>query len=268
MRLSQGQLNLLETCPRKFQHTYLEQLASPTTPDQQERLSLGSRFHQLMQQWELGLPVEPLIVEDEQLRQWFDAFVAAAPTILKLNADRAAPEVNSLSFRQSEHQRTLIFEGHLLTVVYDLLILSQQQAQILDWKTYPKPQQSKRLAQNWQTRLYPFVLAETSDYSPENISMTYWFFQTQTGSSTDPQSLKFAYSVHAHDRTRHDLTQQLQQLTHWLDRYQTTGESFPQVTLGSKACADCSFATRCRREGDTIASTSLPSLSEIQEIPL
>lgn len=264
MRLSQGQLNLLETCPRKFQHTYLEQLAAPTTPDQQERLSLGSRFHQLMQQWELGLPVEPFIKEDEQLKQWFDAFVGAAPTILKLHPDRP---VNSLIFRQSEHQRTLVFAGHLLTVVYDLLILSDQQAQILDWKTYPKPQQSRRLAQNWQTRLYPFVLAETSDYAPEDISMTYWFFQTQTGAATDPQSLRFDYSLDAHDRTRRDLAQQLQQLTLWLDRYQAAGAAFPQVAPESKACAECSFATRCHRE-DAITPTDWLDLSEIQEIPL
>ena len=41
MRLSQGQLNLLERCPRQFQHTYLEQLGSPINPEQQERQTWG-----------------------------------------------------------------------------------------------------------------------------------------------------------------------------------------------------------------------------------
>ncbi|KAM3093269.1 PD-(D/E)XK nuclease family protein [Phormidesmis sp. 146-35] len=258
MRLSQGQLNLLETCPRKFQHTYLEQLGAPTTPDQQARLMLGSRFHSLMQQWEMGLPVEPFIREDEQLNQWFTAFVGAAPRILELEAP---------TFRQSEHQRTLEVEGHLLTVVYDLLVMSDSQAQILDWKTYPKPLKSRQLAENWQTRLYPFVLAETSHYDPGQISMTYWFFQSKSGEDADPQSLKFSYSSTTHQQTQRDLTQLLQRLSGWIDRYEQ-GESFPQVAEGSKQCADCSFATRCQRGDGEESTVRLPNFAEIQEIPL
>lgn len=264
MRLSQGQLNLLETCPRKFQHTYLEQLASPTTPDQQERLILGSRFHLLMQQREMGLPIEPFIQEDNQLRQWFAAFVGAAPKILSLN--EASPVL-----RQSEHQRTLEFEGHLITVVYDLLILTEQQAQILDWKTYPKPQKSRRLAENWQTRLYPFVMAETSHYQPEQISITYWFFQSREADRTEPQSLRFAYDSAQHRKIRQDLTRLLQQLTGWLDRYQATGESFPQIPY-TPTCDDCAFALRCQRSldqtGGAIDATKFPDLADIEEIPL
>jgi PD-(D/E)XK nuclease superfamily len=263
MRLSQGQLNLLETCPRKFQHTYLEQLASPSTPEQQERMMSGSRFHLLMQQWEMGLPVELLVQADRQLDQWFTSFVAAAPQILGLGDDRT-------TFRQSEHQRTLEVDGHLLVVVYDLLVLSEQHAQILDWKTYPKPLQSKWLAKNWQTRLYPYVLAETSHYPPEQIAINYWFFQSKTGEDTEPQSLRFAYNTAIHQQTQRDLMQLVQKLSQWLDRYETTGEPFPQVAEGSKHCADCSFATRCQRGDDRkeTISTPLPNLAEIEEIAL
>jgi len=61
LRLSQGHLNLLETCPRKFQHTYLEQLNSPANPEHEERQTLGSRFHLLMQQREMGLPINSFL---------------------------------------------------------------------------------------------------------------------------------------------------------------------------------------------------------------
>ncbi|MEL6502777.1 MAG: PD-(D/E)XK nuclease family protein, partial [Cyanobacteria bacterium J06623_1] len=57
LRLSQGQLNLLETCPRKFQNTYLEQLRPPANPEYEEKQLLGSRFHLLMQQREMGLKI-------------------------------------------------------------------------------------------------------------------------------------------------------------------------------------------------------------------
>ncbi|MBW4419065.1 MAG: PD-(D/E)XK nuclease family protein [Myxacorys californica WJT36-NPBG1] len=258
MRLSQGQLNLLEVCPRKFQHTYLEQLGSPTDLEQQERLLAGSRFHLLMQQWEMGLPIDPLLREDEQLRRWFGAFVEAEPKIL----GTIASQMDDSAYRQSEHLRTLAVEGHLLTVIYDLLILSPTQAQILDWKTYPKPGRSDRLAQNWQSRLYPFVLAETSQYTPDQISMIYWFFQAK-GEATEPQSLTLKYDRTKHEQTWQTLIQLLKQLTEWLDRYEM-GEPFPQVSQAVGECDRCGFAVRCHRQEDVV----IPSLSAIAEIPL
>ncbi|NJR67202.1 MAG: PD-(D/E)XK nuclease family protein, partial [Leptolyngbyaceae cyanobacterium CRU_2_3] len=55
LHLSQGLLNLFTTCPRKFQHIYLDQLNVPIAAAQQERLTWGNRFHLRMQQHELGL---------------------------------------------------------------------------------------------------------------------------------------------------------------------------------------------------------------------
>ena len=154
MRLSQGQLNLLERCPRQFQHTYLDGIISPTSLEQQERLSSGSCFHLLMQQRELGLPIDAIVKENEQLQGWMNAFTGAATEILTTASDG--------EFRESEHCRTLQVEEYLLTVIYDLFIARDDTCQILDWKTYPKPQDRRKLAQNWQTLLYQYVLAETS----------------------------------------------------------------------------------------------------------
>lgn len=191
LRLSQSQLNRLTACPRKFQHIDLEQLAAPGESAQQERQDQGTRFHQLMQQWFLGLPIEPLVQDDPLLQSWLNGFVNAAPSILTLTHDRTA-------WGQSEHIRTLEFEGYLLTVVYDLLLANQQQAQILDWKTYPRPQNPRWLLQNWQTRLYPFVLAETSDFDPEQIAMIYWFFQSSSDHVPDVQRFSVAYDAAQH----------------------------------------------------------------------
>ena len=272
LRLSQSQLNRLAVCPRKFQHTDLEQLAAPSEPDQQERQDQGTRFHLSMQQWLLGLPVEPLVQEDAQLQAWFGAFMAVAPKILTLGNDRSV-------WRQSEHSRTLAFEGYLLTVVYDLLLTNGQQAQILDWKTYPRPQNPRWLLQNWQTRLYPFVLAETSHYEPEQMAMIYWFFQSSDEKAPEAQRFNVAYDRMQHEQTRKDLTRLLTQLTGWLERYQN-GEPFPQVSLESKECDRCSFAIRCDRvtvrdEKDRSQASidqenafSLPNLADIQEVAL
>ncbi|NJO39968.1 MAG: PD-(D/E)XK nuclease family protein [Cyanobacteria bacterium RU_5_0] len=261
LRLSQGQLNLLETCPRKFQHIYIDQLGSLTSPDQQERSTWGTRFHLLMQQRELGLPVpeikEAIDPVDGQLQRCVEALIETAPEIFQLPS----------SIRQSEYNHSIEYQGYLLTVVYDLLILDDREAQILDWKTYSRPHQPRWLEQNWQTRLYRFVLAETRDYAPEQISMTYWFVQGRSADTPTPQSLRFAYDSMQHQQTKRDLDQLLNQLTDWLERYQA-GQPFPQIAESASDCDLCTFAMRCQRGEQMTANQQIPDLADIQEIVL
>jgi predicted RecB family nuclease len=258
LRISQGQLNLLERCPRQFQHTYLDNLKSPSDPDHEAKQTLGSRFHLLMQQQEMGLPIHSILQADPQLQNWMTAFAKAAPEILK-------PATNHQTFRESEHYRTLQVKDYLVTVIYDLLIADRQQAQIFDWKTYPKPENQRKLAQNWQTRLYMYVLAETSEYLPENISMTYWFVQSEG----KPQNIKFNYNTAQHQQITKELDDLLSDLTNWLKRYQHK-EPFPQLPVGNKVCDYCNFAPRCERQANAQESgkNSLPNLASIQEVSL
>ena len=225
LRLSQTQLKILEECPRKFQHSYLELLATTASPEHKEKLTWGSHFHLLMQQRELGLPIEFIIQQDPELGRCVAAFINTAPELF------ANSENSDRIFRQAEHPRTLIFQDYLFTVIYDLLIAEPNAAQILDWKTYPRPQKSKWIAESWQTRLYLYVLVETSDYSPEQVSMTYWFVQLQ--GEEPPQKLTFDYNQTEHDRTKQDLTHLLQQLTDWRQRYTEAVNSLPQVEISS-----------------------------------
>jgi len=270
-RLSQGQLNLLTTCPRKFQHTYIEQLATPYSPEQQEKLAWGSRFHLLMQQKELGLPIESIVEGDTEMQRCLNAFIDPEPELFTLS------EKSDRTFRQAEHTRTLNFQNYLITVIYDLLIAESKQSQIFDWKTYPRPQNHKSLAQNWQTRLYLYVLVESSNYLPEQISMTYWFVQLE--GENKPQSLKFPYSETKHEQTRQDLTRILDKLTDWLQRYNDRGEFFPQVEISEGNCYSCQFITRCDRtheiEENPLTKINaaappdwLPNLGMIEEISI
>ncbi|HEY9850930.1 MAG TPA: PD-(D/E)XK nuclease family protein [Leptolyngbyaceae cyanobacterium] len=260
MRLSQRHLNLLSTCPRKYQHSFLDQLSLLTTPEQQERIDWGSHFHLLMQQRELGLPIESIVQEDAKMQKWITALVSAAPEIL-------TPNTSKKIFRESEHCRVINFQGYVLTVVYDLLIAEEKQAQILDWKTYPLPKNRRWLERDWQTRLYLYVLAETSDYSPEQISMSYWFVQSQP----EPQSLKFSYDAGLHEQTRRDLTKLLDKLNHWLENYEN-GEEFPQVAEGAKECDFCQFAIRCDRnlekEENEDNKQLITNLAKIEEVSI
>lgn len=223
LRLSQGQLNLLETCPPKFQQVYLEQLISPLSPEEQEKQMWGSQFHLLMQQRELGLPIDSLLQSDRQLQNSLNALVKAVPEIFAFSSETC---------REAEHYRTLDFQGYLLTVVYDLLIANSYQAQILDWKTYLQPANPVKLSRDWQTRLYLYILAETSDYSPEQISLTYWFVKLPQ----KPQSLTFKYDRQKHESTRQDLTRLLTQLDRWLCTYLHQGIALPHRINCQESC--------------------------------
>jgi hypothetical protein len=267
-RLSQGQLNMLQTCPRKFQYTYLEHLSSPVTPDQREKMAWGSRFHLLMQQRELGLPEFALLQADEQMQRCYTGLLEAAPDLFE-------PEsLGKQQFRAAEHRRIMNFQGYLFTVIYDLMIADDTRARILDWKTYPLPKKDRTLEENWQTRLYPFVLAETSDYAPENITMTYWFVQSaETGNDrlSKCESWTLQYNRLRHQETAQHLTQLLNQLNRWTADYENR-KPFPQVAVTEGICYACPFLTRCQRGGDSgfrvYEGDRTPAFSDIEEVAL
>jgi PD-(D/E)XK nuclease superfamily len=260
MRLSQSNLKLLATCPRKFQHLYLDQYAVPVGLEQGARMAEGSQFHLLMQQHALGLPIAPLLEGNPALKTWFNAFQQSRSTILALGSDE------QILWQQSEHLRTIARRGHVLTVVYDWVMLGATQGQILDWKTYPKPRSAEKLAVDWQTLLYLYVLAETTTVVPEQLTMTYWFFQA--GEPDAVQSHRVNYSSQRHAQTQQELDRTLDQLTQWLEAYAQRGGSLPQVDAETGHCGNCAFALRCGRSASQVDESQPISLAAIAEVAI
>jgi PD-(D/E)XK nuclease superfamily len=235
LRISQRHLTMLERCPRQFEHTYFDRLTLPINPAQQVKTQLGSDFHLLMHQRELGLPIEPILARSPQLNTWMQAMIQTAPQLF---------ESNDRTQRESEQVRTMQIDHYLFTAIYDLVILQPDQADIIDWKTYPLPKYKKDLDLEWQTRLYLYILAETSDYLPNQIAFTYWFIQ----STPQPKSIKISYTLKQHRQTHIDLLALLAQLTNWLDADQPQREPLPQVAASTGLCDRCNFAARCGRK--------------------
>jgi hypothetical protein len=254
MRLSQRHLKVLETCPRQFEYLYFDRLALTVSPHQQVKSQLGSDFHLLMQQRELGLPIAPILERAPQQQAWMQAIMTTAPELFQ-----SAPQ----TWRESEHIRTLAIDDYLFTVIYDLIILRSDRANIIDWKTYPLPKNKKELDRDWQTKLYFYLLAETSDYTPKQITFTYWFIQ----SSPQPKSVQIGYTLKQHHQTKSDLLDLLGKLTTWLDAYRTEREPFPQAAPSTGVCQKCSFAARCGRDLDSVVPNALTNLT-LADIPL
>ncbi len=267
--ISQGHLNIWETCQRKYQYKYLEELSLPEVdPHRQESLLLGSNFHLLMQQRDLGLDVLVLAQSDRQLQGWLNAFNEFPPTMIegdRLCEHRRTWEIccpASLdqdldqNFMESRDRNQAYF---VLTAIYDLLILGKGQAQILDWKTHQKAIAQSQLEHNWQTRLYLYLLAKTTDYPPEQLSMTYWFANTA-------ESVVINYTSADRDRTEQDLQRMLTAIAQ--------AQDYPQVDISSNKCKHCEFRDRCdrphRQNIETDADTELnisANINNITEIP-
>ncbi|MDJ0662795.1 MAG: PD-(D/E)XK nuclease family protein [Crocosphaera sp.] len=254
IRLSQAQLNLLERCPPQFQRVYLDQLASPISPEVQESLLWGNQFHQLMQQHFLGLSIDSILEVDKDLKDIVKAL---------LNGVSETHHLDSDCWREAEHYRGLETENYLLTAIYDLLILNNNQAQILDWKTYLQPQNKKKLENNWQTKLYLYLLAETSDYLPEQISLTYWFVKIPH----QPQCLTFEYSEQLHKKYTKELESLLINLDDYLLNLNKNYVDFPHLKNCENNCPYYEFFLSGTNEVENNINL-LSIMDEIEEVSI
>jgi CRISPR/Cas system-associated exonuclease Cas4 (RecB family) len=238
--IAQSYLNNWQICARKFQHTHINNLAAPISSELEERLQLGQRFHLLMQQHELGLEVNALAdhANNPNLPKWL-----ARAQLWLAQLQQTMP-----GDYHSEHRRTLgiAIDRHLpqdrqdqqmymLNAVYDLVIFGNGFAQIIDWKTHQKPLTAVSLRESWQTRLYLYLLAATTAYTPDQIKMTYWF-----ANGIEPITL--SYDQAQQEQTQADLSRILAEIN-----TAQANHHFPQLELGSETCQKCDFAYRCDR---------------------
>ncbi len=240
--ISQGALNLWTICPRKFRHQYLDGFNLPPSAESKAKMELGEKFHLLMQQQELGMNVSSLAGSDLHLERWLHTFALNPPITIK--GDRFI-----------EHVRTLEFQVCILTAVYDLLILGTEQAQIVDWKTHDRTQALAVLESNWQTRLYLYILATTTSYEPEQISMTYWFANTS-------ESVVIGYNFQKYQQTHADLNKILAEMSEAHSK-----QDFRQLPEGSSECVSCDFKYRCERETSKL-SKNLADISAYPEVAI
>ena len=258
--ISQGHLNVWETCQRKYQYSFLEELSLPEADLQHKKnLLLGANFHLLMQQKELGLDVFDLASSEAKLQSWLTAFDNQPPQMIdgdRLCEHRRTLEVtleNNLetSLHHSDNQN--FGQGYfVLTAIYDFLILGDRQAQILDWKTHQVAIAEDKLKLNWQTRLYLYLLAKTTNYAPEQLSMTYWFANTA-------KSVIISYTQAEHDRTEKRLRQILTEIAQ--------SQEYSKLELHNSTCKNCEFRDRCDR-GNIFTSSIVSNIEDIPEVTI
>jgi hypothetical protein len=284
LTLSQAHLSLLDACPREFQYRILDRLSGPIEAEVQARLAWGSMVHRLIEQQSLGLDLGPLLALNPEFRSPLERLGRS----IGVGFPKSPTDPDDPDRYYSEHPRQLQLGGFALMAVYDGLLLRAEQAEIFDWKSYAKPRRSAALIDHWQTRLYLYLLVETSDYRPDQVAMTYWFIGESTGEldlesedspSSDPAAtcLRIAYDDRQHQQTQGDLLERLARLTRWLADYGASPDDgandraedgvadrpiqgFEQVADRSR-CGTCAFVARCGR--DAVPELDWQSLPEL-----
>ncbi|MDX1977259.1 MAG: PD-(D/E)XK nuclease family protein [Pseudanabaenaceae cyanobacterium bins.68] len=221
LTISQGGLQVWDACRRKFQYIYLEDCQSLPAIAAAKGLELGSQFHLLVQQSFLGQDIRPWLAGQPKLQRWYQAFELFRQ---QLPSGEYLPE----------HRRCWGDQGVGVNVIYDLLVLGRDQAVIFDWKTHQHPIRMGQLRQQWQTRLYLYVLAKTSAYACKDLSMVYWF-------ANRAEQVRIGYSDALHAEIEEDLSDRLQEIRLGLE----TKQDWPRLARTSEVCGQCQFYYRC-----------------------
>lgn len=235
LTLSRSGLTDFLACQRRFQLRYLKRLPwpqGPYPPETKARLALGDRFHQLVERHYLGLPIPAadLDTAEELLRGWWDAFLRHQP-VTRHSAQRLLPEATV----------TVPLGQHNLIGRFDLLALNADgTVHLYDWKT-GKPRSVVALQQDWQTRLYLALAAESGpalgmpDLQPEQVRLTYWYAQEPTA----PRVMRYDTAVH--EQNWAEISQLVAQIEAMLPQ-----EEWP-LTSDLTHCAVCLYRAYCAR---------------------
>jgi CRISPR/Cas system-associated exonuclease Cas4 (RecB family) len=241
-QFSQGSLQDYVDCPRRFQLKYIDKLAWPALElepalESENHLQQGAIFHRLIQQFLLGVSVEKLSLlaeTDTKLVRWWNNFLTSLHVLEGIKN-------SSGSNRYPELDLSVAIEDYRLTGKFDLLLLSDDEFIIYDWKTTRTQPQREWVQAKLQTRVYPYLLRQAGSHlnngkpiSPSKIRMIYWY----ANFPTSPLEINFNENYLKEDqRYIIKIVKEINQLTDY---------SFP-MTDNINRCKFCTYRSFCNR---------------------
>ena len=226
-------------CQRRFELHYLEQLKWPAVGgesmlERERFLEAGRRFHEMIQQDLLGIPVKsPELHSHSKIVGWWENYLTARPAYV---AGTLYPE------------KTLVgsITGHPLTGTYDLIAIGPDgKARIFDWKTWKRSEKHDRdwLLGRLQTRVYRYLLVDAgaalndgNPISPGDIQMVYWFAEHPG----EPEV--FEYTTEQYEDDQKYLSTKIEQIS------QMPAGEF-ELVGNDLVCCSCVYQSYCGRCG-------------------
>lgn len=256
---SASSLQDFEDCRYRFWLRYIKNADWPAVQSEpamenERRLLLGARFHQLAQAYFSGLPADLITIpsQEAELAGWWGNFLASLPAIL-----HPEPSQCFIEIRLSAQMLT-----HRLLAKMDLLCrFPDENWKIYDWKTGPFRPPSTWLKGRLQTRLYPYLLVRAGSalnsgqaVLPEMVNMTYWYpaFPDQ------PETFQYSQLQYEKDGAF---------LAGLLASIESMDDSDFTKTDRLETCRLCVYRSLCDRGTTAGEATSSPSeLEEGQEL--
>ncbi|NJO59356.1 MAG: PD-(D/E)XK nuclease family protein [Richelia sp. RM2_1_2] len=207
IHLCHHSISLIQNNPQKYLEIYLEQKKVLLSPQASHRFEIGSAFHLIMKQMQMGLPTAHLLKNHPKIEQWITNLELTAPYIFS-----STPK-NTL--KECEYPCHLMFKGCLLCCIYDMIIASEKEASIIEWTTAKIPFNAQILNWHWQTRFYLYVFVEMMNYKPSQVNLTYYFVDTDSIA----QQFTVYYTATQHKQTQLDLLELIEKRTQLLKNY-------------------------------------------------
>jgi CRISPR/Cas system-associated exonuclease Cas4 (RecB family) len=236
LTLSRAMLDSFKVCQRRFQLRYLEAVPWPALslePEIEMARDLGNRFHQMLNRHFLGLPVTAGEAIDPELDRWWKLFREWEPTL---------PDGR----RYSEFTLTVPVGNHFVVGRLDLLIITEGQVHIFDWKTSARPRSANHLWNDLQTQLYLTMVVEGAGsigkaLNPADLSLTYWY------SGNRPETVQLRYDATKHRR----FWIEIQEIVSQIDAMIGNKKTWP-LTSDHSRCERCPYQIICNRQADAV----------------
>ncbi len=234
---SQASMQDYLDCKRRFYYQYVERLSWPAIEaepilENEERMIRGAHFHQMVQQYFLGLPDGMLAnaAEAAGVTRWWENFVAFKP-------------IERGQMVYTEKKLNMGLGNNLLVAKFDLLTKQEDGGiQIYDWKTSKKRPKREFVADRMQTRVYPLVVSKMAEklfpgvkIAPEQIEMVYWY----AGYPDTPEVFPYSEKQRALDEAY--LLEKITEINSLDGR-----DDFPK-TDDVKRCQFCVYRSLCDR---------------------
>jgi CRISPR/Cas system-associated exonuclease Cas4 (RecB family) len=227
------------TCQRQFQLRYVNRLAWPDSYIDEQiegARNLGDRYHQMIHRALLGFQMEPMPDDDPKLGLWLSRFLTWSESLPS-------------GQRLVEFNLTVPIASHYLSGRLDLLIVSEDEAHIFDWKTTVHPPDRASLWQEMQTRLYLALVSEGGGaigkaFDPANISLTYWY------PLEPPLQVRLEYDQEKHKENWAILND----VAAGIDWLMNQDSSWPK-TANLDSCRRCPYQILCGRQVSSIDLT-------------
>jgi hypothetical protein len=236
LTLSRAMLDSFRVCRRRFQIRYLEAVPWPVLllePEVEKARDLGNRFHQMVNRHFLGLPVTAGEAIDPELDRWWKLFREWEPTL---------PDGR----RYPEYTLTVPVGNHFIVGRLDLLIITEGQAHIFDWKSGARPRSASQLWRDLQTQLYLTMAVEGAEaigeiFKPDDVSLTYWY------SGHRPETVHLRY-----DASRHrQFWNEIQEIVIQIDAMMGEKKEWP-LTSDHTRCEHCPYQIICNRQAGSL----------------